>query len=199
MLLQRLIKYLTILLRSSADRELLLRSSVTTADHMIRINGGATTTRPVSGFDDPGLEELFRPKNESTDNTSRPSESHGQPSVSSTATSTLISSGATARPPKENVPAIGVITGSVIGGILGLAALLSLILLFFRRKRQRGIYEITELGDTSATNLDSRTVFEKPASHVHPSELPATRDSKSEFGSELPAEMYGDHVAEMGV
>jgi hypothetical protein len=95
-------------------------------------------------------------------------------------------------------PSAGVIAGGVLGGLIGLAALLCIALVAIRRYR-RNKYQVTEMAGTSATNLDSHPVYEKSGSHVLATELPGSRDSKKNFGSESPAELYGDHALEMGV
>jgi hypothetical protein len=147
---------------------------------------------PVSGFDQPGLKDIFHPSNKSTGTTATPSGTHGSTSTS-TSTSNPTTSGTATSPKKKT--AIGAIAGGVIGGLLGLAALLSLILLCLRRKKEKSEYEIAEMGSNPPPNLDSQPVFEKSGSHVRASELPAGLDEKSysEFGStEAPAEMDGN-------
>jgi hypothetical protein len=158
----------------------------------------------VSGFDSPGLRELFHPSDKSTSSTSKPSGTHTQSSTSSTSTVEPVTSGVAAGSTKKNATPVSAIAGGIIGGLLGLAALLSLVLFLLRRHKQKSKYEVTEMGDSPvggsfALNLDGHPVYEKNGSHVLASELPVSRDSKSEVGSASPAELYGDHAVEMGV
>lgn len=141
----------------------------------------------MGGFADPALKELFYPPlaNGSTPITSPPS----PPSASSQ---------------KEYTP-IGAIAGGIIGGLLILAAILGLALLFVHRARATRRNSHRNLGELDSRPvdpkiLDSQPIFEKYGSSVQVPEL-YSRDVKSELGSRddaaAPVEMPAGEVHAM--
>lgn len=79
--------------------------------------GGATVTSPEAGWD-PNVEAVFRSQNSSNPSPSSSPSPSASPSPKS----------------KSHTPAI---LGGVLGGLLGIAAVLTAILLYLRRRRQR--------------------------------------------------------------